>query len=94
MTRTKNRIIATIRSNEGLDKVALNQFMIRHINKDVYLAYFKIDKEAEKIARAYVDEWIDMFLKGAKLIKATWYLIKVDFILKREAIDYEIGAIS
>jgi hypothetical protein len=24
MTRTKNRIMATIRSNEGLDKVALN----------------------------------------------------------------------
>jgi hypothetical protein len=45
--------------------------MIRHTNKDVYLAYFKIDKEAEKIVRAYIDEWINMFLKGAKLIKAT-----------------------
>jgi hypothetical protein len=56
MTRTKNRIMAIIRSNEGLDKVALNQFIIRHINKDVYLAYFKIDKEVEKIVRAYVDE--------------------------------------
>jgi hypothetical protein len=71
ITRTKNRIMAIIRSNEGLDKVALNQFIIRHINKDVHLAYFKIDKEVEKIVRAYVDEWIDMFLKGAKLIKAT-----------------------
>jgi hypothetical protein len=71
ITRTKNRIMAIIRSNEGLDKVALNQFIIRHINKDVHLAYFKIDKEVEKIVRAYVDEWIDMFLKGVKLIKAT-----------------------
>jgi hypothetical protein len=94
MTRTKNRIMAAIRSNEGLDKVALNQFMIRHTNKDVHLAYFKIDKEAEKIARAHADEWIDMFLKGAKLIEATWYPIKVDFIPKREATDYETGAIS
>jgi hypothetical protein len=40
ITRTKNRIMAIIRSNEGLDKVALNQFIIRHINKDVHLAYF------------------------------------------------------
>ena len=54
--RTKNRILAIIRSNKGLDKVVLNQFIIRHINKDVHLAYFKIDKEAEKVVRAYVDE--------------------------------------
>ena len=69
MARTKNRIIAAIRSNEELDKVVLNQFMIRHTNKDVHLAYFKIDKEAEKIARAHADGWIDMFLQGAKLIR-------------------------
>ena len=56
MTRTKNRILAAIRSNEGLDKVVLNQFIIRHTNKDVHLAYFKIDKEAEKVVRAHVDE--------------------------------------
>jgi hypothetical protein len=56
MIRTKNRILAIIRSNEGLDKVALNQFIIRYTNKDVYLAYFKINKEAEKVVRAYVDK--------------------------------------
>jgi hypothetical protein len=94
MTRTKNRIIAAIRSNEGLFKVVLNQFMIRHTNKDVHLAYFKIDREAEKIARAHADEWIDMFLKGAKLIETTWYPIKVDSIPKMEATDYQTGAIS
>lgn len=48
ITRTKNRIMAAIRSNEGLDKVVLNQFMIRHTNKDVHLAYFKIDSEAPR----------------------------------------------
>ena len=93
-TRTKNRIIAAIRSNEGLDTVVLNQFMIRHTNKDVHLAYFKIDKEAEKVARAYVDEWIPMFLEGARLIESTWYPIKVDFIPKIEATDHQTGAIS
>jgi predicted HicB family RNase H-like nuclease len=56
MIRTKNRILAIIRSNEGLDKVALNQFIIRHTNKDVHLAYFKINKEVEKVIRAYVDK--------------------------------------
>jgi len=88
MTRTKNRILAAIRSNEGLDQVVLNQFMIRHTNKDVHLAYFKIDKEAEKVARAHVDEWLPMFLKGARLIESTWYPIKVDFIPKIEATDH------
>jgi hypothetical protein len=94
MTRTKNRILAAIRSNEGLDKVALNQFMIRHTNKDVHLAYFKIDKEAEKVARAHVDEWLPMFLKGARLIETTWYPVKVDFIPRIEATDQQTGAIS
>jgi len=94
ITRTKNRIMAAIRSNEGLDRVVLNQFMIRHTNKDVHLAYFKIDKEAEKVARAHVDEWLPMFLKGARLIESTWHPIKVDFILKREATDHQTGAIS
>ena len=45
--------------------------MIRHTNKDVYLAYFKIDREAERVARAYVDEWLPMFLKGVRLIEST-----------------------
>ncbi|CAD0057711.1 unnamed protein product [Aureobasidium pullulans] len=89
-----NRIMAAIRSNEGLDKVVLNQFMIRHTNKDVHLAYFKIDREAERIARAHVDEWLPMFLEGARLIESTWYSIKVDFILKIEATDHQTGAIS
>lgn len=40
MIRTKNRILAAIRSNEGLDNVALTRFIIRHTNEDVYLAYF------------------------------------------------------
>jgi hypothetical protein len=56
MTITKNRIMAVIRSNEGLDTVTLNQFMIRHTNKDVHLAYSKIEKEAEKVAREHADE--------------------------------------
>lgn len=56
MTKTRHRILVAIRSNEGLDNVVLNQFMIRHTNKDVHLAYFKIDKDAEKIARAHADE--------------------------------------
>jgi hypothetical protein len=94
ITRTKNRIMAAIRSNEGLDKVVLNQFMIRHTNKDVHLAYFKIDREAERIARAHVDEWLPMFLEGARLIESTWYPIKVDFIPKIEATDHQTGAIS
>ena len=94
ITRTKNRILAAIRSNEGLDKAVLNQFMIRHTNKDVHLAYFKIDKEAEKVARAHVDEWLPMFLKGARLIETTWYPVKVDFIPRIEATDQQTGAIS
>jgi predicted transcriptional regulator len=68
--------------------------MIRHTNKDVHLAYFKINKEAEKVARAHVDEWLPMFLKGARLIETTWYLVKVDFILRIEATDQQTGAIS
>ena len=35
-----------------------------------------------------------MFLKGARLIESTWYPIKVDFVMKREATDPETGAIS
>lgn len=56
ITRTRHRILAAIRSDEGLGDVVLNQFKIRHTNKDVHLAYFKIDKQAEKIARAHTDE--------------------------------------
>ena len=92
--RTKNRILAAIRSNEGLDKVVLNQFIIRHTNKDVHLAYFKIDKEAEKVVRAHVDEWLPMFLKGARLIESTWYPIKVDFVPRIEATDHQTRTIS
>jgi hypothetical protein len=94
MIRTKNRILAAIRSNEGLDDVVINRFMIRHTNNDVHLAYFKIDKEAEKVARAHADEWVPMFLKGARLIETTWYPVKVDFIPKVEATDKQTGAIS
>jgi hypothetical protein len=94
MTRTKNRILAAIRSNEGLDDVALNRFMIRHTNEDVHLAYFQIDKEAEKVARAHADEWLPMYLKGAKLMETTWYPVKVDYIPKREATDQQTGVIS
>jgi hypothetical protein len=94
MTRTKNRILAAIRSNDGLDNVVLNRFMIRHTNEDVHLAYFRIDKEAEKVARAYADEWLPMFLKGARLIETAWYPVKVDYIPKREATDQQTGAIS
>lgn len=67
--RTKNRILAAIRSNDGLDDVVLNRFIIRHTNEDVHLAYFRIDKEVEKVARAYVDEWLSLFLKGVRLIE-------------------------
>jgi hypothetical protein len=92
--RTKARIVAAIRSNDGLDDVELKAFKIRHTNEDVHLAYFKLDREAEKIARAHSREWIDVFLKGAKLIEPTWYPIKVDFIDKLSAMDPETGGIS
>jgi hypothetical protein len=72
ISRTKDRIMAAIKSNEGLDKVVLNQFVIRHTNKDVHLAYFNIDNEAEKVAKVHVDRWRPMFLEGARLIETTW----------------------
>jgi hypothetical protein len=78
--RTKSRIIAAIRSNERLETVELKRFMIRHTNNDVHLAYFRIGKEAEEIARRHAGEWIDEFLKGAKLVESRWYPIKIDFI--------------
>jgi hypothetical protein len=92
--RTKARIVAAIRSNDGLDGAELKTFKIRHTNEDVHLAYFKLEREAEKIARAQSREWIDMFLKGARLIEPTWYPIKVDFIDKLSAMDSETGGIS
>lgn len=94
MTRIKNRMMAAFRSNEGLDNVVLNQFMIRQTNKDVHLAYFRIDKEAENVARAHVDEWLPMFLEEARVIESAWYLFKVDFIPKIEATGHQTGAIS
>jgi hypothetical protein len=54
--RTKNRILAIIRSNDRLDNVVLNRFIIRHTNEDVHLAYFRINKEVEKVIRAYIDK--------------------------------------
>jgi lauroyl/myristoyl acyltransferase len=69
MIRTKNRILAIIRSNDRLDNVVLNRFIIRHTNEDVYLAYFRINKEVEKVIRAYIDEWLSLYLKGARLIE-------------------------
>ena len=56
LSRTRNRIIAGIRSNEGLDIAEIGHFIIRHTNKDVYLAFFKLDREAEKTVRVYVSE--------------------------------------
>jgi hypothetical protein len=78
--RTKSRIEAAIRSIDGLETVELKRFMIRHTNKDVHLAYFRIGKEAEEIARRQVDEWINAFLKGVKLVDPRWYPIKIDFV--------------
>jgi hypothetical protein len=60
--------------------VELKRFMIRHTNKDVHLAYFRIGKEAEEIARRQVNGWIDIFLKGAKLVDPRWYPTKIDFV--------------
>jgi hypothetical protein len=54
--RTKNRILAIIRSNNRLDNIVLNRFIIRYTNEDIYLAYFRINKEVEKVIRAYIDE--------------------------------------
>jgi hypothetical protein len=51
--------------------------MIRHTNNDVYLAYFRIRKEAKEIVRRHASEWIDEFLKGAKLVELRWYPIKI-----------------
>jgi hypothetical protein len=36
--------------------VELKRFIIRHTNNDVYLAYFRIGKEAEEIARRHASE--------------------------------------
>jgi hypothetical protein len=69
MIRTKNRILAIIRSNDRLDNVVLNRFIIRHTNEDIHLAYFRIEKEVEKVIRAYTDEWMSLFLKGVRLIE-------------------------
>jgi lauroyl/myristoyl acyltransferase len=69
MIRTKNRILAIIRSNDRLDNVVLNRFIIRHTNEDVYLAYFRINKEVEKVIRAYIDKWLSLYLKGVRLIE-------------------------
>lgn len=85
LSRTRSRIIAGIRSNEGLDTVQLNHFMIRHTNKNVHLAFLKLDIKAERKARLHAEEWINIFLKGAKLLKPTWYLVKIDFVPKMEA---------
>ena len=94
LSRTKNRILAAIRSNDGLESVELKKFMIRNTNKDVHLAYFSIGKEAEKVARENSKDWIDMFLKGAKLISPTWYPIKIDFVPRAEATNEETGKIN
>jgi hypothetical protein len=94
LSRTRSRIIAGIRSNEGLDTVQLNHFMIRHTNKDVHLASLKLDIEAEKKARLHAEEWINMFLKGAKLLEPTWYPVKIDLVPKMEATDQETGGVN
>ena len=49
----------------------MNDFKFRFMNKDVYLAYFKLEKKAEKLVRANAREWIDMFLNRAMLIEST-----------------------
>lgn len=94
LSRTRNRIMAGIRSNEGLDTAEIRHFMIRHTNKDVHLAFFKLDRDAEKTARLHVSEWINMFLKGARLLELTWYLIKVDFVPRVEATNEETGGVT
>jgi len=78
--KTKNRIVAAVRPNEGPEAVEPKRFMIRHTNKDVHLAYFGIGKEAEGITTRHASEWIDMFLNGVKLVEPRWYPIKIDFI--------------
>ena len=94
LSRTRNRIMAGIRSNEGLDTAEIGHFMIRHTNKDVHLAFFKLDREAEKTARLHASEWINMFLKGARLLEPTWYPIKVDFVPRAEATNEETGGVT
>lgn len=92
--RTKNRIVAVIRSNDVLNGVELDGFKFRLTNKDVRLAYFKLEKRAEKIARANAREWIEGFLKGAKLIEPTWYSVKIDFVETLIAMDPEIRGVN
>lgn len=53
--RTKNRIFAAIRSNEGLENVEIRRFMIRHTNKDVHLAYLNIDRKGSEKTCKRVD---------------------------------------
>jgi hypothetical protein len=68
--------------------------MIRHTNKDVHLAFFKLDRDAEETARLHASEWINMFLKGARLLESTWYPIKVDFVPRVEATNEETGGLT
>lgn len=55
--KRKHKTMAATRSNDGLDKVKPDRFIIRHTDKDVHLAYFNIGREAEKIARKHSNEW-------------------------------------
>ena len=72
----------------------LKRFIIRHTNKDVYLAYFRIKKEAKEIVRKHSSEWIDIYLRGAKLVDPRWYPIKIDFVLIFVADEHDRKRIS
>ena len=94
MNQTANRIKAAIQSMKGLEKMESTRFSIRHTNQDVHLAYLRMSREVETIARTHANEWIHRFLEGAKLIDPKWYPIKIDFVSILDTAEQDSRRIS
>ena len=90
----RTRIERALRSIEGLENLRLQDFRVRHTNREVHFARFRVPMEAESRIRQTAAAWLHTYLSGAKLIGPRWYAIKVDWIDKALASDATTGQIS
>jgi hypothetical protein len=94
LVQIKQTITKAIQSIEGLEKIELRGFRVRHTNKDVNFAHFTVQKETEEKIRQEARRWTQEFIPGAKLIGPKWYTVKADFIDRVFARDSATGQIS
>jgi hypothetical protein len=66
LAQIEEHVVAIIRPNDGLEKVAWQGFMVKHTNSANHSAGSSMGKEADTMLGSDFDDWINVFLTTAR----------------------------